>query len=76
MSGPSPPPSFFSHPSSQVNLNPESIPSRGTIVLSIKFIPDGFEGQPSTHIISARHALLDSRAAQVPCVCLKVAVCL
>uniref|UniRef100_H3DHW9 Synaptotagmin-like protein 1 n=1 Tax=Tetraodon nigroviridis TaxID=99883 RepID=H3DHW9_TETNG len=27
----------------RVNMNPESISSRGTIVLSIKFIPDGFE---------------------------------
>ncbi|XP_035849160.1 synaptotagmin-like protein 1 isoform X1 [Sander lucioperca] len=28
----------------RVNLNPDSITSRGTILLSIKFIPDGFEG--------------------------------
>ncbi|XP_070840968.1 synaptotagmin-like protein 1 isoform X1 [Chaetodon trifascialis] len=28
----------------RVNLNPDSLSSRGTIVLSIKFIPDGFEG--------------------------------
>ncbi|KAG7244989.1 hypothetical protein INR49_023555 [Caranx melampygus] len=26
-------------------LNPDSISSRGTIILSIKFIPDGFEGE-------------------------------
>ncbi|XP_042372511.1 synaptotagmin-like protein 1 [Plectropomus leopardus] len=30
------------HP--RVHLNPDSISSRGTILLSIKFIPDGFEG--------------------------------
>ncbi|XP_040910175.1 synaptotagmin-like protein 1 isoform X2 [Toxotes jaculatrix] len=28
----------------RVHLNPDSISSRGTIMLSIKFIPDGFEG--------------------------------
>ncbi|CAJ1084006.1 synaptotagmin-like protein 1 isoform X2 [Xyrichtys novacula] len=28
----------------RVHLNPDSISSRGTIVLSIKFIPDGYEG--------------------------------
>ncbi|XP_039977024.1 synaptotagmin-like protein 1 [Xiphias gladius] len=28
----------------RVHLNPDSINSRGTIMLSIKFIPDGFEG--------------------------------
>ncbi|XP_037651433.1 synaptotagmin-like protein 1 isoform X1 [Sebastes umbrosus] len=28
----------------RVNLTPESISSRGTVLLSIKFIPDGFEG--------------------------------
>ncbi|XP_034748502.1 synaptotagmin-like protein 1 [Etheostoma cragini] len=28
----------------RINLNPDSITSRGTILLSIKFIPDGFEG--------------------------------
>lgn len=33
----------------QVTLNPKSISSRGTIVLSIKFIPDGFEGDQGTH---------------------------
>lgn len=41
-------------------MNPESITSRGTIALSIKFIPDGFEGQLSSHTTRARHALLDS----------------
>ena len=42
--------SFFSaHSYSQVSVNPESITSRGTIVLSMKFIPDGFEGQLSVH---------------------------
>ncbi|GAA6229934.1 synaptotagmin-like protein 1 isoform X1 [Lates japonicus] len=28
----------------RIHLNPDSISSRGTIMLSIKFIPDGFEG--------------------------------
>uniref|UniRef100_A0A3Q3K692 Synaptotagmin-like protein 1 n=1 Tax=Monopterus albus TaxID=43700 RepID=A0A3Q3K692_MONAL len=28
----------------RVHLNPESISSRGTIMLSIKFVPEGFEG--------------------------------
>ncbi|XP_029298989.1 synaptotagmin-like protein 1 [Cottoperca gobio] len=28
----------------RVNLNPDSISSRGTILLCVKFIPDGFEG--------------------------------
>ncbi|KAJ4928007.1 hypothetical protein JOQ06_015807 [Pogonophryne albipinna] len=28
----------------RVNLNPDSISSRGTLLLSIKFIPDGYEG--------------------------------
>ncbi|KAF3833816.1 hypothetical protein F7725_025020 [Dissostichus mawsoni] len=28
----------------RINLNPDSISSRGTLLLSIKFIPDGYEG--------------------------------
>lgn len=40
---PPPPP-----PPLQVHLSPDSISSRGTIVLSIKFIPDGSEGEQRT----------------------------
>uniref|UniRef100_A0A3Q3L1F5 Synaptotagmin-like 1 n=1 Tax=Labrus bergylta TaxID=56723 RepID=A0A3Q3L1F5_9LABR len=44
----------------RVHLNPDSISSRGTIVLSIKFIPDGYEGeQRELHIwLREAHGLL------------------
>uniref|UniRef100_A0A3Q3FES5 Synaptotagmin-like protein 1 n=1 Tax=Labrus bergylta TaxID=56723 RepID=A0A3Q3FES5_9LABR len=55
----------------RVHLNPDSISSRGTIVLSIKFIPDGYEGGglPLTgelHIwLREAHGLLSNKGGAI-----------
>uniref|UniRef100_A0A3Q3E6G8 Synaptotagmin-like 1 n=1 Tax=Labrus bergylta TaxID=56723 RepID=A0A3Q3E6G8_9LABR len=48
----------------RVHLNPDSISSRGTIVLSIKFIPDGYEGE--LHIwLREAHGLLSNKGGAI-----------
>uniref|UniRef100_A0A3Q3E9J6 Synaptotagmin-like 1 n=1 Tax=Labrus bergylta TaxID=56723 RepID=A0A3Q3E9J6_9LABR len=51
----------------RVHLNPDSISSRGTIVLSIKFIPDGYEGeQRELHIwLREAHGLLSNKGGAI-----------